>query len=75
MPARGIHEAEPHVCGKRQQKEAQEGSEQISAQLSKFKADSSARNTFFEQKSTFSSNLAINLSCDENRIFCYIWTQ
>jgi hypothetical protein len=34
--------------------------EKISAQLSKFKADSSPRNTIFEQKSTFSSNLAKN---------------
>jgi hypothetical protein len=30
--------------------------EQISAQLSKFKADFSARDTFFEQKPTFPSN-------------------
>jgi hypothetical protein len=32
--------------------------EQISAQISKFQADSCARNSFLEQKSNFSSNLA-----------------
>jgi hypothetical protein len=39
--------------------------EQISAQLSKFQADSSAKNTFFEQKSTFSPNFAKNRSFDK----------
>jgi hypothetical protein len=46
--------------------------EQISAQLSKFKADSSARNTFSEQKPTFSSNFAKNLSFDKIWKLTYI---
>jgi hypothetical protein len=46
----GRHKVEPHACCQRQQKEAQKRSEQISAQnYPKFKADISARNTFFEQ--------------------------
>jgi hypothetical protein len=59
----GRHEPEHNACGQRQQTEAQEGSEQISAQLSKFNADSRTRNSFLKQKSTFSSN------CAKNRIF------
>jgi hypothetical protein len=39
--------------------------EQISAQLSKFQSDSSARNTFLEQISTFSLNFAKNRSFDK----------
>ena len=66
MPARA-HEPEHHACGQRQQKEAEEGSEQISDQLSKFYADSRTRNSFFKQKSTFSSN------CEKNRSFDKMW--
>ncbi len=71
MPARA-HEPEHHACRQNQQKEAQEGSEQISAQLSKFNADSRTRNPFFKQKSTFSSNCAKNQSFDKIWKLTYI---
>jgi hypothetical protein len=69
VPARGRHEAEPNACGYRQQKEPQLSK---SLQLSKFKADSSAKNTIFEQKSAPSSNFAKNLSFDQIWKLTYI---
>jgi hypothetical protein len=51
----------------KQQIEAQEGSEQISAQLSKFNADYRTRIFFKKQISTFSSN------CAKNRNFDKMW--
>ncbi len=49
----GRHEPEHNACGQRQQTGAQEGSEQISAQLSKFNADFRTRNSFLNRNLLF----------------------
>ncbi len=66
-------DAHLYACGQRQQKKS--STEQISAQLPTFQTDSSARNTSFEQKSTFSSNFAKNQSFDKIWKLTYIWSR